>query len=476
MFNSLRTRLLLTLAAVVIVAIGTVSIFASRTTTAEFRRSVQGILDFPNYNIENRISAINKLLATKGGEQSIWDDLQSLLVGMGRTSEARFVMADLGGTVLADSTGELIGQQVNVQLSKPFAVFLIEGEPVLTYFAPLKDNSLATIENQFVGSVNRSLLFAVATAGLVAILLTALLSRSMLRPIEALIAAARAMEKGDLSQRVNIQAGGELGELAKAFNAMADGLERLEKLRRNLVTDVAHELRTPLSNVRGYLEAIQDGVLQPTPEVIVSLYEETMLLNRLVDDLQELALAEAGQLRFMRQPVQVQEIVEKTVNLITHQAESKGVKVEINLPADLPAIDADEERIGQVLRNLLNNALTNTPSGGVIRVAARTADSLVEVSVQDTGVGIAAEHLPYIFERFYRVDKSRARNTGGAGLGLAIVKQLVEAHGGQVAIASQVGQGTTVTFTTPVAAHSTTIEAPGAAFPRIPGTDLVQNQ
>jgi signal transduction histidine kinase len=476
MFNSLRTRLLLTLAAVVTVAIGTVSIFASHTTTAEFRRSVQGILDFPNYNIENRISAINKLLETKGGEQSIWDDLQGLMVGMGRTAEARFVMADLGGTVLADSTGELIGQQLNVQLSKPFAVFLIEGKPVLTYFAPLTDNSLETIEYRFVGSVNRSLLFAVAAAGLVAILLTTLLSRSMLRPIGALIAAARAMEKGDLSQRVNIQAGGEIGELAKAFNAMADGLDRLEKLRRNLVTDVAHELRTPLSNVRGYLEAIQDGVIRPTPEVIVSVYEETMLLNRLVDDLQELALAEAGQLRFLRQPVQIQDIVEKTVNLISPQAANKGVQVEINLPEDLPAIVADEERIGQVLRNLLNNALTNTPSGGVIRVAARTVDSLVEVSVQDTGVGIAAEHLPYVFERFYRVDKSRARVTGGAGLGLAIVKQLVEAQGGQVAITSQVGQGTTVSFTTPVARSPIGIEEPVAGFARIPGTDLVNNR
>jgi signal transduction histidine kinase len=275
-------------------------------------------------------------------------------------------------------------------------------------------------------------------------------SRSILQQVSALINAARAMEKGDLSQRVPVNTKDEIGELAQAFNAMADGLERLEDLRRNMVTDVAHELRTPLANIRGYLEAVQDGVVEPTPQMISSLHEEAMLLNRLVDDLQELALAEAGNLTLARHPIYLQEVVDKAVLLVENQALAKGLTIEVCLPADLPMVDADAERMSQVVRNLLNNAVTNTPAGGQIRIAGRRVNSHIEVSVQDTGIGIASEHLPFVFERFYRADRSRARRTGGAGLGLAIVKQLVEAQGGQVSIASQPGLGTTVTFTSPV--------------------------
>jgi signal transduction histidine kinase len=451
MFNSLRFRLLLVTVVVLVVAIGTVAFFASQSTSSQFRRSLQGILDYPNLSIETRISTINKLLRTRGGERSIWDELQVLLEGMERSSQARFVIAELDGTVVADSTGELIGEQINISLSKPFAAFLIEKTPVLAYIVPLENNSLATIESQFNTSVNRSLIIAIIVAGLVGLLLTFFLSRSILRPVDELISAARAMEKGDLSQRVTVSSKGELGELANAFNAMAEGLTRLEQLRQNMVTDVAHELRTPLSNVRGYLEALRDGVVEPTPETIASVHEEAMLLNRLVDDLQELAMAEAGQLKLVRQPVNIQEVVEKAVQALKAQADEKEVTLAIVLPDDLPLVEADAERLGQVLRNLLKNAIINTPSGGEITIQARTVDSQVEVSVEDNGHGIFAEHLPYVFERFYRVDQSRARTTGGAGLGLAIVKQLVEAQGGQVEIDSQVNVGTRISFTSPIA-------------------------
>jgi signal transduction histidine kinase len=451
MFNSLRFRLLLVTIVVLVVAIGTVAFFASQSTSSEFRRSLQGILDYPNLSLETKISTINKLLRTRAGEREIWDELQVLLEGMERSSQARFVIAELDGAVVADSTGELIGEQINISLSRPFAAFLIEKTPVLAYIVPLEDYSLATIESQFNTSVNRSLIIAIAVAGLVGLLLTFFLSRSILRPVDELISAARAMEKGDLSQRVTVRSKGELGELANAFNAMAEGLTRLEQLRQNMVTDVAHELSTPLSNVRGYLEALRDGVVEPTPETIASVYEEAMLLNRLVDDLQELALAEAGQLNLVRQPVNIQEVVEKAAQSLKAQADEKDVTVVIVMPDDLPLVEADEERLGQVLRNLLKNAILNTPTGGEITIQARTVDAQVEVIVEDNGLGISAEHLPYVFERFYRVDQSRARTTGGAGLGLAIVKQLVEAQGGQVEIDSQVNVGTRISFTSPIA-------------------------
>jgi signal transduction histidine kinase len=203
--------------------------------------------------------------------------------------------------------------------------------------------------------------------------------------------------------------------------------------------------------VRGYLEALSDGVVEPTPEMIASIYEEAMLLNRLVDDLQELAMAEAGQLKLVCQPVDIQELIEKAIQSLISQAIEKEIQLLADLPDDLPLVEADAERLGQVLRNLLKNAIINTPTGGKITIQARALDSQVEVSVQDNGLGISAEHLPYVFERFYRVDQSRARSTGGAGLGLAIVKQLVEAQGGQVAIDSHINSGTRVTFTSPIA-------------------------
>jgi signal transduction histidine kinase len=451
MFNSLRFRLLLITIVVLVVAVGTVAFFASQSTSSQFRRSLQGILDYPNLSVETKISAINKLLETNGGERTIWEDLQALLERMERTSRARFVIADLEGNVFADSTGEFLGEKINISLSRPFAAFLIEKKPVLAYAVPLEDYSLSAIEQQFNSSVSRSLIIAIMVAGLVGLLLSLLLSRSVLRSVDELISAARAMEKGDLSQRVSVRSKGELGELASAFNAMAEGLTRLEQLRQNMVTDVAHELRTPLSNVSGYLEALRDGIVDPTPEMIASVHEEAMMLNRLVDDLQELAMAEAGQLKLVRQPVSVKLVAEKSVQSLKSQADEKDVKIKINFPDDLPLVEADAERMGQVLRNLLNNAITNTPSGGEITIQARIVDSQVEISVQDNGLGISAEHLPYVFERFYRVDQSRTRSTGGAGLGLAIVKQLVEAQGGQVGIDSQVNVGTRITFTSPIA-------------------------
>ena len=451
MFSNLRVRLLTITIAVLIIAVGTVAFFASRSMTSQFRLSVQGILDYPSLDIDAKINAINKLLTTHSGDRPIWEDLQVLGEQLERTSHARFVFADLDGNVLSDSAGILTGEQINTNLSKPFAAFLIEKTPVLAYIVPLDDFNITAIEDQFISSVNRSLLIAIAVAGLVGLLLTLLLSQSILRQVDALTSASRAMEKGDLNQRVEVKSKDELGQLGKAFNSMAEGLNRIEQLRRNMVTDVAHELRTPLSNIRGYLEALRDGVVEPSPEAIASIHEEAMLLNRLVDDLQELALAEAGQLDLVRQPVDLREVVQKAVQSLNNQTGEKNVTIEVLLPDDLPLVEADAERMGQVLRNLINNAVINTPTSGEICIEARACDSQVELSIKDNGVGISQEHLPFVFERFYRADRSRARSTGGAGLGLAIVKQLVEAQGGQVEINSQIDVGTTVTFTSPIA-------------------------
>ena len=285
----------------------------------------------------------------------------------------------------------------------------------------------------------------------IALLLTFVLSRRMSSPIGVLAKAARRLGGGDLSQRVQLQGKGEVEMLAQAFNSMAADLERAEQLRRNLVADVAHELRTPLSNIQGYLEAIRDRVMKPNAATIRSLNEEAALLSRLVNELQELSLAEAGELKLVYQAEDIAKLVKQAVTPWQPKIAAKEISLSLDLPDNLPLVNIDWQRINQVLHNLLENAVAHTRKGGTINVSAITQGDWVEVCVSDTGEGIPAEDLPHIFERFYRVDKSRARATGGSGLGLTIAKRLVEAHGGTITVQSELGKGSRFSFTLPIA-------------------------
>jgi two-component system sensor histidine kinase BaeS len=215
-----------------------------------------------------------------------------------------------------------------------------------------------------------------------------------------------------------------------------------------MVTDIAHELRTPLTNLRGQIEAVEDGLLPPSPATVRSLREEVLLLTRLVEDLQTLSIAEAGRLALDRSPTSVRELVERALEGFRIAAADGGVQLR-NDVEEFPRVDADAGRVGQVLRNLLANAIRHTPPGGVVAVSARTEGDVVAVTVTDTGRGIDPDHLPHVFERFHRSDPSRSRTTGGAGLGLAIVKSLVEAHGGDVSASSAPGAGSAFRFTLP---------------------------
>jgi two-component system sensor histidine kinase BaeS len=235
-------------------------------------------------------------------------------------------------------------------------------------------------------------------------------------------------------------------------------------LRRNLVNDVAHELRTPLANLQGYLELLRDGLAAPTPAVLETLHDESLLLSRLVADLQELALAEAGELPLHSEPVIVAEPIGQAIDAHAPQATAKRIDLVADLPGDVPAANADVARLSQILRNLLRNAITHTPPGGRIEVGARGDGSDVVVFVRDSGPGIAPEHLPHIFERFYRIDPARSRVTGGSGLGLAIVKHLVEAQGGRIEVISTPAAGTTFRFWLPLAAP---VGLPGEAMPNL---------
>ena len=298
--------------------------------------------------------------------------------------------------------------------------------------------------------INRFLLLGAILAIVLAAIATVLLSRLIANPLKELTVAAKRLAEGDFSHRVKHGGKGEMGELAQTFNAMADSLEKAEMLRKNMVADVAHELRTPITHIRGQLEAIGDGLIKPDERTFSSIYEESILLSRLIDDLQDLTLAEAGKLKMVRQSEDITQLIEQTALNIHPITKAHGLTVNIDLVNQLPPCDIDSQRIGQVMRILLDNAVAHTNKGGKIDITAEHKDNFVEVSISDTGEGIPESDLPYIFERFYRVDKSRARATGGQGLGLTIARRLVEAHGGNIEVQSEQGKGSRFAFTIPV--------------------------
>lgn len=280
----------------------------------------------------------------------------------------------------------------------------------------------------------------------------ALAFRSLGTPLADIMAAADAVADGDLSTRVEEKGPGEFRRLAQSFNRMTEELQHADVQRRNLTADVAHELRTPLHILQGNLEGILDGVYQPNSEHIDAMLDETRTLSRLVDDLQTLSLAEAGQLHLRMEFVDISELLADVGTSFSGPAEAAGIDLQVQTmgnPDEL-TITGDVERLDQVLSNLMGNALRHTPRGGNILLRAEPNQNGVQILVRDTGEGIPTEDLPYVFDRFWRGDKSRQRQSGtGSGLGLAIARQFIQAHGGEIAVESQLGEGTTFTIDLP---------------------------
>jgi two-component system sensor histidine kinase BaeS len=280
---------------------------------------------------------------------------------------------------------------------------------------------------------------------LVTVGVSVLVAMLLIRPLRALTAAARRMRSGETGARVSVRSRGEIGELARAFNDMAEHRERMERQRKAMVSDVSHELRNPLGTIRSYLEGAQDGVVELDREHLSALVGETLVLQHLIDDLQDLALVDAGKLRLHPEPVEVAELLDQVAT--AHRSRADEVCVALVKAVDgAPAVTADPVRLRQVVTNLVTNALRYTPRGGTVRLSARRLDRHVQIEVSDTGVGIDPEDLPHVFDRFWRADRSRTRETGGSGLGLAIVHGLVLAHGGTVTASSVPGAGTTFTI------------------------------
>ncbi|MCX7911587.1 MAG: ATP-binding protein [Dehalococcoidales bacterium] len=470
--HSLQFRLLAAFTLVIIVIIGAAFFSTYQATRNEISRVEERLELLQDRRIEMELRRYYQL-------EGSWENVQRIVVQWGNLYGRRIILTNADNVVIADSEESLIGHTysdektahriaiLRASLPSPFGFMRPpratpntekqSGEiAVIAHILPggQSDINRAALQITY-STIGRSFIIAGVLAIVLAFILTFFLSRRILAPVQALIEATRHFGKGNFSHRVQCSDRSELGELALAFNSMADDLERNERLRRNMVADVAHELRTPLSNLRGYLEAISDGVVSPDEKTISLLNEEAATLSRLVNDLQELSLADAGELRLNRQSHDIGRLVQETVQATQAKALAKGLVLTTDLPEGLPEVNIDAHRIRQVLLNLLENAITHTDRGGRLTVSIRSDGKFVRISVADTGEGIPEADLPFIFERFYRVDKSRARATGGSGLGLTIARRLVEAHGGTISVQSKTGQGSTFTFTIPLNSEKT---------------------
>lgn len=301
----------------------------------------------------------------------------------------------------------------------------------------------------FRAAFTEALVWATGLATVSAVVVSIFVARRVVTPVRYMMRASRHIANGHYQERVPESSSDELGQLARSFNQMAAALEQTETMRRELIGNVAHELRTPLTNIKGYMEGLIDGVL-PEPETYQLVYREADRLQRLVSDLQELSRVEAGAFELNLSRVPLTRLIEQTAARLRPQFEEKGVTLQIDASAGSLVVQADEDRLSQVLLNLVGNALQYTPAGGVVTIVAKPQGHDIHLLVQDNGIGIPAEHLPHLFDRFYRVDKSRSRVGGGSGIGLTIARHLIEAHGGHIwATSDGPARGSTFGFSLP---------------------------
>ncbi|MBP7687452.1 MAG: HAMP domain-containing protein, partial [Thermoflexales bacterium] len=370
--------------------------------------------------------------------------------GSGGRGRPPLLLADANGLVIYDERNERVGTSFSAaELATTLPITTNNQIAGYLLLGAQGRGTLTPNEQNFLDQLRGTLIVAAVIAAGLGIAIGLLMSRTLAAPLSKLSGAARAFAAHQWDQRVVVNGTQEMADVATAFNDMADSLQQAEVLRRNLMADVAHELRTPLTVIQGNLRAILDGVYPLEREEIATLYDETRLLQRLVDDLRELALAEAKQLKLNTLPIDLRPLIESTTGNFGAAAEAQQITLSARLPADLPLVQADADRVGQVIRNLVGNALRHTSANGSILIEVTPEVERVRVRVIDSGEGIPLEDLPHVFDRFYRGDRSRARSSGGSGLGLAITKSLIEAMGGAIGVESQSGAGSTFWFTLP---------------------------
>jgi two-component system, OmpR family, sensor histidine kinase BaeS len=360
-----------------------------------------------------------------------------------------FTVTDADGVVLVPGSGLEVGQAIVIGESPGGEPIQVEGQTVGWVVGRAEALPPNPAEAAFLRRIQTILAQAAIGAGALSLLLGLILSRNLTLPLRQLTDATRRMAEGNLDQKVDVTSRDEIGQLAQAFNRMSTELSRSQALRRRMTADIAHELRTPVSILIGHADAIHDGVLPVSTETVDLMLDEALRLQRLIEDLRTLSLADAGELSIHPQPSPPDVLLREAARSFATRAEAKGIDLVVEDAAGLPPASVDPDRMDQVIRGLVDNALRHTPEGGRIVLSARAADRAVRLTVEDSGPGFAEDDLPHVFERLYRADKSRHRDGGGSGLGLAIARSIVEAHGGRIWAERGPGRGAIVHIEVP---------------------------
>ncbi|MBN1179404.1 MAG: HAMP domain-containing protein [Anaerolineae bacterium] len=446
MRSSLFWKLTLSFALATVIGVGGALLVAGYSTTLAFERYAHGA----GLDQEGTTNVLIEYYATYGS----WDGVESALqsgrgrgIGPGRLASVR--LADADGHILIDPDEANVGQQASRTDIRNGIPLVVAGEQVGTLLLP-GSTLLDASQSTFLTQMRNLLILSGGGALAVALVLGALLVRGITRPLDQLTAASRAIAAGELETRVPVRSKDEVGQLATAFNQMAADLSQAEEARRQQTADIAHELRTPLTIIQGHLEALADGIFPADAEHLDPVLEQTHLLNRLVEDLRTLSLADAGRLTLYPTPTDVSTWVEGVVGGFRAIAPERGVTLALNVAEELPEVQMDPARMAQVLGNLIDNALRHTPQGGRVTINVAHREARVDMSVEDTGPGVPPEQIPFLFERFWRGDPSRSRSTGGSGLGLAIAQRIVEGHGGRIWAERAPAGGLQVTVSLPV--------------------------
>lgn len=450
---SLRWKMLLAFGLVGLVGVVTVALLANQAAAREVRGFMYrgGMTD--SGLLASELAAYYRGRGSWEGVEAMFGDQPGgpdMLnhPGMAGMMAPRLRLASTDGTLLAGGRSSGGGSVDQAELTAGTPV-VVDGQTVGVLL--IETPGVSSLSSEVLGRVNRGILAAALAAGAAALFIGWALAAGMIRPVRHLTQAARAVARGDLSQRVPVGGRDELSVLGSAFNHMADSLERAERLRRDMTADVAHELRNPLAILQAQVEALIDGVYPLTTENLAPVLGQAQVLSRLVEDLRTLALADSGQLSLEPAKVDLHGLAAGLIEAIRPQADAQHLRLELAGASAWAMVD--RLRIEQALGNLIANALRHTPPGGEVqvRIDPPQAEGLVTLTVVDSGEGIPGEALPFVFERFYRADKARARAEGGTGLGLAITRQLVEAHGGTVTAGNRPEGGAVFTLRLPSA-------------------------
>jgi two-component system sensor histidine kinase BaeS len=447
----MRLKLFLSFILIILVSVSLVAVMARRGAVNEvrtfmFRGGMYGLSDLAT-GLENYYRSNSSWQ----GIQTIFRSSHGGILGFGGILNQRLELANPTGLVVADTQSTAVGTKLTSSQLDNSITLVVDGKTVGYLYAVGGLTLNSGNEQQVLNRLNRGVFLAGLVSVALGLVISLALAYTLLRPVRALTIASQKLAEGDLTQRVEVHGNDELATLGHTFNQMADSLQQAEEARRAMTADIAHELRTPLAVQRANLEALQDGVYPLATENLAPAIEQNYLLTHLVEDLRTLALADAGQIELERAPIDLLSLVTRVVERFQPQATSQQVKISIINPApSLPVISVDHLRIEQILTNLLSNALRYTSENGKVELTFDTTPTTILLRVHDTGPGIPTESLPYIFGRFYRVEKSRSRTEGGSGLGLAIARQLARAHGGDLTVANHPSGGAVFTLILPL--------------------------